>query len=182
MGVLRLLVENLVLIIVLAVFLEMLLPAGDLRRYVNLVVGLMIIVAVLQAVSGVLGHGLAGNLPFIGTSRPDLEQALRQGQQMARENQSEALAGYEEALKRQVTALASLNADLTVQDVRLNVTDDRASPSFGRLNGITLSVAPRAGIPDDRVAEDVGRLQQELGNFYGLKPQAVAVAVTKGGF
>ena len=182
MNTLRLLVENLVLIVVLAVFLELLLPAGELRRYVNLVVGLMIIVAVLGAVSEVVDHGLKGNLPSVGVAQPsDLDQALRQGERMARQNQSEALSAYEEALRRQIAALASLNADFAVQDVQLNVTGDRTSPSFGRLNGITLSVVPSPGIPAGRLTGDMERLREELGNFYGLKPEAVSVDMVKGG-
>jgi len=179
---LKLLVENLVLIIVLAVFLEMLLPAGNLRRYVHLVVGLMIIVAVLQTVTGVLGHGLAGDLPFIDHSQPvSMDEALRAGQQMAQENQQDALQSYQDTLQRQIKALASLNGDLAVDSVRVDVPGDRASPSFGRLEGITVGVKAKSGTSQSRVAADVDALRQELGNFYNLKPETVSVDLEKGG-
>ena len=179
---LRLLVENLVLIIVLAVFLEMLLPAGTLRRYVHLVVGLMIIVAVLQSVTGVLGHGLSVNLPFIDHAvPPEMDQALRAGQQMARQNQQEALKDYQDALKRQITALASLNGDLTVDSVRVDVPGDRASPSFGSLEGVTVSVKVKPGVAENKVTADVDSLRQELANFYNLRPEGVSVDLEKGG-
>lgn len=182
MGGLKLLVENMVLIIMLAVFLEMLLPAGNLRRYVDLVVGLMIIVAVLQTVTGVLGHGLAVNLPFVDHTLPSgLDSALAAGQQMASQNSADALQGYEEALRRQITALASLNGELIVDGIQVNVPSDRASPSFGRLEGITVSVTAKPGTPDSRVTADVEGLKQELGNFYDIKPEAVSVDLAKGG-
>lgn len=178
---LRLLVENLVLIIVLAVFLEMLLPAGNLRRYVHLVAGLMIIVAVLQAVTGVLGRGLAVNLPFIDHAPPDMRQALRAGEQMARSDQRDAVDGYREALERQVRALASLKGNLVVEGVMVDVQGDRASPSFGGLTGVTVRVRAGAGTPDSRAATDVAALRRELADFYNLKPEAVSVELEKGG-
>ncbi len=182
MNSLRLLVENLVLIIVLAVFLEMLLPAGTMGRYVHLVVGLMIIVAVLQAVTGVLGRGLSVNLPFIDQAvPPDMDQALRAGRQLARQDQADALKGYREALERQIKALASLNGDLVVESVWVDVSGDRASPSFGSLEGVTVGVKVKPGIPGGRVAADMDGLRRELADFYNLKPETVSVDLEKGG-
>ena len=50
MEVIRNLVQSLVIIIILAMFLEMLLPAGQMRAYVKMVMGLLVIIAVIQAV------------------------------------------------------------------------------------------------------------------------------------
>jgi stage III sporulation protein AF len=46
----RSLVQNLIVIIIIAMLLEMFLPNGDMRRYVKMIMGLLIIVAVIQAV------------------------------------------------------------------------------------------------------------------------------------
>ena len=47
MEIIRSLVQNLIVIIILAVMLDMFLPAGEMRKYVKMVMGLLIIVAVV---------------------------------------------------------------------------------------------------------------------------------------
>lgn len=99
MEIVRNLVQNLIIIVVLAVFLEMLLPAGDMRRYVKLVMGLLIIVAMLQAVAGLVRGNWQVLLPEPVKSNTSsgvtgLADIMAEGQQLSARHQSKALEEY----------------------------------------------------------------------------------------
>jgi stage III sporulation protein AF len=82
MDVLRELIQTIIVIVVLAVLVEMLLPGGDMRRYVKMVMGLLIIMAVLQAAAGVLNSRFMQDVPAVtvsDTGTPPLEDIMAAG-------------------------------------------------------------------------------------------------------
>ena len=88
MDILRQLIQTIVVIVILAVFLEMLLPRGDMRRYVKMVMGLLIIVAVLQAVTGAINSDLLQEIPDVthspfGYEPVPLEEIMAAGQSLS---------------------------------------------------------------------------------------------------
>ncbi|WP_449240728.1 stage III sporulation protein AF [Desulfoscipio gibsoniae] len=124
MDVLRELIQTIIVIVVLAVLVEMLLPGGDMRRYVKMVMGLLIIMAVMQAAAGVIHSELMRDVPGVtvsDTGAPPLEDIMAAGQELADTNQDRAAQTYSEGLSRQVMSLAGMNPDVRVVDARVSV-------------------------------------------------------------
>ncbi|MGB9804146.1 stage III sporulation protein AF, partial [Desulfofundulus sp.] len=149
----RNLVQNLIIIVVLAVFLEMLLPASDMQRYLKMVMGLLIIVVVLQAVGGVVRGEWQHDLPepaLTGTPAGvrDLTDIVAAGQRIKNGQQQKALEEYRQGLSRQISALAGLNKDVQVVKVQVDVYDDPADKRFGQIREIELLMA--AASPEAR--------------------------------
>ncbi|MCL2336919.1 MAG: stage III sporulation protein AF [Firmicutes bacterium] len=177
MDVLRQLIQTIVVLVILAVFIEMLLPLGDMRRYVKMVLGLLIIVAVLQTVAGVLGSGLAGKIPAVTESfalrnTPPLEDIMAAGQSIAAANRREAAQYYTQGIERQVLSLAELNNDLHA--VKASVT---LRENSDEINGITIfcsvkSIQPQA--PADIQPIIIGTTGEATGKS-GAKPSAAEV-------
>ncbi|MGB9846901.1 MAG: stage III sporulation protein AF, partial [Desulfotomaculales bacterium] len=59
----RSLVQNLVVVIILAIFLDLFLPSGDMKRYVKFVMGLLVIIAVLGALGNLFKGDWVSFLP-----------------------------------------------------------------------------------------------------------------------
>jgi|OM-RGC.v1.013949497 stage III sporulation protein AF len=149
----RNLVQNLIIIVVLAVFLEMLLPAGDMRRYVKMVMGLLIIVVVLQAIGGVVRGEWQHDLPepaLTGTPPgvPDLTDIMAAGQRLKDGHQQKALEEYRQGLSRQIAALAGLNKEVQVVKAQVEVYTDPGDRRFGQIREVLLLLA--AASPDAR--------------------------------
>ncbi len=129
MDILRQLIQTIVVIVILAVFLEMLLPLGDMRRYVKMVMGLLIIVAVLQTVNGVLGGDLLRDIPgvtgtFEAYNPVPLDDIMAAGQSISEANRLEAAQQYSRGIERQVMSLAALNNDLHAVDASVTLRED----------------------------------------------------------
>ncbi|KLU61351.1 stage III sporulation protein AF [Peptococcaceae bacterium CEB3] len=121
------LIRNLAIILLLATFLEMLLPNKSMRGYVRLVMGLFVISAILNPLADLLHVPLALNIPAWTSSSPqDLPvfAAEGQGNKLGRDA---VLAQYRQILQHQIEALA-----LGVKGVdRANVTIDFANDGGG---------------------------------------------------
>lgn len=142
MEALRLLVQNLILTVILAVLLEMMLPKGEMRRYTKMVLGLMVIVAVIQAI-----HGISGGLLFKeineyvwreSNSQPGKIDIMDQGSKINDENRKQAMDQYRKGIEKQIIALAELNGKYELTGSEIKIQDDPAKNDFGRIQEINL--------------------------------------------
>ncbi len=148
MEIIRGLVQSIAMIVILAVFLEMLLPAGDMRRYLRLVFGILVMISVLQAVFSLLNkEGLTFDVPAviipqegIADLSGQLEDIMDEGSRIHASEQDRAMEEYRLGLARQIYSLASLNGTVKVVGVQVRVEDDRQSPTYGRLLEVCLEL------------------------------------------
>ncbi len=201
METLRLLVQNLVIIVILAVLLEMLLPVGEMRRFTRMVMGLMVIVAVVQAMHGLSGGSLFREIEdYAWRSLHGQEKTvdiLEEGRRLEERNRLLAADQYKKGLERQILALVGAGGKAGLVGADLNIQDDPAGKDFGRIREIILvfsrekgvgavepvSVAvggdsvhpPGGGRPPPEDHEDAMRAARIVANFYNLPPDRVKV-------
>ncbi|MGQ9497860.1 MAG: stage III sporulation protein AF [Desulfotomaculales bacterium] len=180
MEALRTLVRELAVIAILFVFLELLLPAGDIRRYVRMVLGLVIIVVVLHAFASFGWRGLDRELAALRIEGGKVDDdALARGRKLWEENQARALAAYGEGLEKQIQALGRLSGEVNVAEAQV------VMESEGRIKEVVITVEqPRlrdrevavSGEPkDDSLDEVVARVRQTIADFYDLDLKQIKV-------
>src|SRR6056297_3196253 len=99
-------IRNLVLVILLAHFIELLLPSSKMQKYVKVVVGFFVILTILNPVLRLANQGLGQpSFNLIDTQKPSWEQIVEQGQQLKQENKQQAQQNYKQDLVRQITAV-----------------------------------------------------------------------------
>lgn len=145
MEIIRLLVQNLIVIVVLAVFLEILLPAGEMKRYVKLVMGLLVIITVLGALGSLFRGNWALELPeqAIGDGNAGatgLTEIMAGANKLSQDHRARALAEYRRSLARQVSALAGLSGEVTVLSAEVDVYAEDNNPKFGQVKEIRVMV------------------------------------------
>ena len=172
METLRLLVQNLIIIVVLAVFLEMLLPIGDMKKYVRMVMGLMVIVAVLQALNGFSGGGLFKEIEEYAFRSPPEEikkmNILEQGRGIEGENRKKALEQYRKGIERQVSSLAAVDGKIKATAVNVKLQEDPSKKDFGKIIEVNLLIGKGEG--------------QTEGGVKPVEPVTVKVGQEKTGF
>lgn len=173
MEILRNIVQNILIIILLTVLLEMLLPEGDMRRYVRLVMGLFVIMAVLQPVLSFFHSGLnLETVSFINSNQTDvdLKAAMRRGEKIRAEQQNQAIKGMQQKINSQVLALAKLNKSVTVTGVEVEIVSDPQSASFGQIKKITVTTG------SDKKAKEKEQLPAENNQLSrGVTPVEITV-------
>lgn len=178
MDILRELIQTIIVIVVLAVLVEMLLPGGDMRRYVKMVMGLLIIMAVMQAAAGVINSDLVRDIPAVtatDSGAPPLDDIMASGQGLAKEDRDLAVQQYSEALSSQVLSLARMNGELQVLDARVTVDENSAIKEIN-----IIFAAADGDKPLSSQSTGVGARQTDQGTDGGLGVQPVVVDI-KGG-
>src|SRR5690554_1390558 len=110
MAVLTGMVKNVLVIIILASFLEVLLPEGRVKPFVRFAIGLFIIIAVLNPVLNVLfeQREFEINLWDYKVSSEQEQEILEKGNRINRQITVSTEAGIKEKLEGQVSAVAML--------------------------------------------------------------------------
>jgi stage III sporulation protein AF len=150
MEVIRSLVQNLIVIIILAVLLEMFLPAGGMRNYVKMVMGLLIIVAVVQAVGNLVRWDYAGDFPALTAQdyQGKYPEILEAGKKLAEDQQQKALDEYKNGIARQAMALSRTNNEISILGVEVKVQNDQSKTGYGQLQEMILTVGPKSAGAD----------------------------------
>lgn len=202
METLRLLVQNLIIIVVLAVLLEMLLPSGEMRRYTRMVMGLMVIVAIVQAVSGITGGGLFREIEeYSWRSAPPNQgkgfDILEQGRRLDQDNRKQALEQYRKGVERQISALVGVDGKVRLAGADLNIEDDPSKKDFGRIREVKLRLVMEEGVkavepvtvmtdknkagpaqggePPPELAQEAAKATRIVANFYNIPQEQVKV-------
>jgi stage III sporulation protein AF len=140
--IIRSLVQNLIVIIILAVFLEMFLPDGEMRKYVKMVMGLLIIVAVVQAVGNLIHWDYAVDIPALTTQGEQVKysEIMEACKNISEDQEQKALDEYSNGIARQVMALARANDRVSLLGVVVKVQTERSEPGYGQLKEMVLTV------------------------------------------
>lgn len=167
---LRLLVQNLIIIVILAVILEMLLPNGEMRRYTKMVLGLMVIVAVVQAMHGLSGGSLFKEVEEYtwrsSQGREKTSDILDQGRRLEAENRKLAVEQYKKGVERQISALVSTDGNIRLVGAELKIQDDPAKKDFGRIQEVNLILGREEGsgsVQPVNVAVDINKSRETAG-------------------
>ncbi len=128
METLRNLVKNLAVILLIATFLEMLLPKKSMRGYVQLVMGLFVISAVLSPISSLLKAPLALEIPaWSQAGQQDLPvlagQGTAIGQNAVQEQYRKILINQIKAIAVGVSGVKDVKADIRFLGKQGGITD-----------------------------------------------------------
>ncbi len=204
MEAIRNLVQVLVAVIVLAVFLDMLLPRGDLKGYVRMVMGLFVMVALLQTAGELFHLKMDYLLEPLGSARTGFDQEFttkqifKKGEEISAIQRQKAADHYRRGIEGQVLALARLHSGQKVTAVEVKIKEGEGA-DFGRLEEIVLHVSSDTG-PDNgkegcavqavskgvingdvktvipNCSPDIADLAGVLAGFYNLEPRQVKIA------
>lgn len=204
MDVLRDLVRNMAVIVVLASFLELLLPTGSMRGFVRLVMGLFMILTVLNPLLSFIKADFTFPAFIAPVLTSETGEAISKGEIMAKTNQELALEEYKKSLALQIKAVAELKGSLIVENVTVSLKGEDSGQPTGEIEKVTLAVIPGnrgkdsvessvapvvpVNINGEKKAKDEKQQEQvslmpklknqlvtTLANFYNLTPSQVKI-------
>lgn len=142
-------VKNIVVIILLASFLEMLLPASNLRPFVRFAIGLFVVIAILNPVLSFINKGedIKVDAWDMKWEQEQTDQVLEEGEELKQRILEQANAAVKGKVERQVGALAGLVPGVQALETKVDM-DDR-----GKIRNIVLVVQTGSDETQDKVSE-----------------------------
>lgn len=162
------LVRTLVLIAMVSVVLDMLVPGEDYRRYLRMVIGLIILLLVIKAVSDVTRREHAEIFAFAGFPLREAEQDIiaREGRRLWELNQHQTLEEYRNMIKGYLSTEINKRGEWELTELELIFSDNLFEeggeygfggyhPQFGQIDLVRAYIArPRESVPGDPGARD----------------------------
>ncbi len=205
METIRAVVRNLVFLVLLAGFLEMLLPLRETRKFLQVILGLFVLVAVLNPVvaffrqAPILNFGISEHLEA-GTMQ--LDSILKQGKALQQTNLEEARAAYVKRLEEQVAVVARLVPGVQAAKARVTLADAPLQQAEGTIDKIFVTIQPgkkKDGLSRIKPVENISigshqeggpqqtqtippesgelsaRVRDTVASLFGLRPEQVVV-------
>lgn len=137
---LRAWVSDIVIVVILISFLEIILPKGNMKRYINMVIGLLIIIVLIN--------------PFINLLSKDIDiegevfKNIVDGQNIEYSNdeelkeirQKQVIDIYKLSLKKEILSLIKSKTEHSVKAISVKINEDQGSEEFGNLQGVELLI------------------------------------------
>jgi stage III sporulation protein AF len=193
-----LLVRNIIFIILIAVFLEMLLPMKETRRFLEVVVGLFVLITILNPIVSLIQQEPYIELDIQEENKQELEGIINQGKQLQQVQAQQARNNYGKQIEEQVAVIAqmvpgvekaeakvqfaagsSLDSVGVIEKVEIMIKKDRSQSIVEPVKRV--SIDPLDGEQAEGVEDgDEGLLKQvqsTVASLYGIAPSKVVVTM-----
>lgn len=183
-------VREILLVVILGWVLEMMVPAESMRRYMRLVIGLLVLLAVLHPFLTLIGTPLRVLLP--DSSSQNLATYVAQGMQMRTTSETQILEDYRLRLAADAVAVAEGVPWVQSAQATVSIQSSRSAADFGAVSGAIVGVSPEAiriapveiG-PQGSVAAGVptavaAAVQDRVAAALGIRPSQVSVQRLQG--
>lgn len=193
-----LLVRNIIFIILIAVFIEMLLPMKETRRFLEVVVGLFVLITILNPIVSLIQQEPQLQLDIQEGNKQELDEILNQGKQLQQVQVEQARSNYGKRIEEQVAVIAQMVPGVEQAEARVQFVAGSSLDSVGVIEKVEIvikkersqsivdpvkrvSIEPGDGEQAEKVEEsDEGLLkevQSTVASLYGLQPSKVVVTM-----
>jgi stage III sporulation protein AF len=193
-----LLVRNIIFIILIAVFIEMLLPMKETRRFLEVVVGLFVLITILNPIVSLIQQEPQLQLDIQEGNKQELDEILNQGKQLQQVQVEQARSNYGKRIEEQVAVIAQMVPGVEQAEARVRFAAGSSLDSVGVIEKVEIvikkersqsivdpvkrvSIEPGDGEQAEKVEEsDEGLLKQvqsTVASLYGLQPSKVVVTM-----
>ncbi|MDT8901063.1 stage III sporulation protein AF [Anaeroselena agilis] len=146
-------VRNIIMVVLFATFLELLLPSSGMQRFVRVIMGMLILLAILGPAVDILQSRITPEMPaFAGQSDPAADRVTSGAEAVVRARDRLAAEYYRKDLARQIRAVvAGIDG---VADARVAVELEQGEGGrAGALGKVRIFVSPGLTSADRKVAK-----------------------------
>lgn len=175
------LIRYIVILIFLATFLEMILPQGQFRRYLRMLVGILLILTLLSPLQNIMRLAPGWNIPaFLAppAGKEELEFILQRGERMREENFGEALENYRYRLFTGVNSLLEREFGVELRELELILDENPGSVEFGTIKEMTATIRAKEPLSPLSAQEPVEEINISI-RYGETTPVAANAAVEK---
>jgi len=201
------LVRNVTIIVLIAGFLEMLLPQGEIKKFVKAVLGLFILVSILNPLLGLFDRAtvnevLAWQDPIQETM--ELNSILKEGEEISREMNEKAVEMYRQNMAKQIETVVKLVRGVVWAEAEVQMKAERVSSGYEAIEKVFLRVGTdekeeeKGGIEkikpinikidhaQEEIRENLNKPNQEeikeqivetLKNFYNFREEQIEINI-----
>lgn len=144
------LIRYIVILIFLATLLEMILPHGQFRRYLRMLVGILLILTILSPIQSIMRLAPGWDVPvFIAapTAQEELALILQRGEQRREDSYKEVMDNYRFRLFTIVDNILSREFSKELVELHVTLDEDAKSEEFGMIKNLAVVARKKENAP-----------------------------------
>lgn len=158
-------IKNIVVVIILAMFLELLLPKSEMQKYVKMVLGLLVILLVLNPVLDLIKQNFSfGERILEIQNTMELDNIMTVAQNLEQNNKKNILKTYKEGLNKQVEAQVMTFDEIKEAEAYVVIDENMESENFGQIQEIKLCLQFDAEQSNTSIIEPIEKIEIGIGN------------------
>ncbi|WP_408954657.1 stage III sporulation protein AF [Natroniella sp. ANB-PHB2] len=172
-------VKNIVLVILFSNFIQMLVPSGQMKSFVKVIIGFFIILVVLNPILSLARYPQQIlNLDLFSIQKPSFDEVLEYGESLKREQDNEIRDEYEQRLGKQIESFIEFNFQIE-STVKLSLDQENELEKIkiraqkGRINPVNIDLSQED--KDSKSDQKEKKIKELITNFYGLNLEQVEV-------
>lgn len=133
-------IKNIAICIIFSAFITMLLPTNSFKKYVDIVLGFIIIIVVLSPLKNIIFKNNNSLELKIFSNASQLENySILNQKDIYEDNQRQLiLSNYKQQIKQQISELVSQNINLNIDNINIEIDEDFESNNFAKIKKIEL--------------------------------------------
>ncbi|NLY43495.1 MAG: stage III sporulation protein AF [Clostridiaceae bacterium] len=169
MEVIRNWIINIITIVIVSFFAEMIIPGGSFKKYAKLVIGIVVMIALVKPVIQLSNsEQLLSKMTVEVSNYVDRTRIAERSRLLEEKQNSQIVNIYHEQLTRDIERRVNAISQTYYSQVEVNIDRDIKSSGFGSIRSINITLIPR---------------QEEGGdNIPVVKPVKITVGSEKSGF
>lgn len=193
-------VTNIAVIVVFTAFLEILLPNSDMKRYIKVIIGLLVLLVIVKPFVMLNEIDISFKKDIIETSDfIDVGPTMDDSQNISKYQSEKALEIYKSNIEQQIRGIISTNKEISqnVSNVDIDIENNISSQAFGKIKALKIEMRSGKGLTvevnkinsininknkkvinevnpeynlNDKVEDEI---KTNLSNFFGLDKSAI---------
>ena len=138
--------QNIAMIIIFTTFVNLIMPSGDFKKYIKMVLGLIVIITILGPINSILFKNKPSYTDILKRYQLEIEQTTVQSESgMFLETQKDIiLDNYREKLIPQMIEIVEKGNKVAVVALTIDFNQETTSNEFGKIIGIDMIVEEAA--------------------------------------
>ncbi|WP_245754940.1 stage III sporulation protein AF [Pelosinus propionicus] len=144
-------IKNIIFVVLFASFLELLLPSSNMRRFVRVIMGLFIMLAILNPIIGTVQHLTSKDqVPAFAANLRDLNVIENEANHVTKDHNALSLELYKKELSQQIRILVMAVDGVADANVVVEIKKGNASTAIG-INSIIVYVKPGISAKGEKI-------------------------------
>ncbi len=158
--------KDIVILFVIISIAELIMPKGNMKKYINMVIGLLIIFTIISPFAKLLKLNFNFEQTVFNYSKPNIIRDIEENQlYIQQEKQIEKI--YKEKISNEITELIQEKTDYTVVDINIEIRTDKET--YGEIDYLDISISQDNKARDKIYIEKVKPVEI-LNNTKGEEP------------
>lgn len=136
-------IKDIILLVLFASFLELLLPSSGMQRFIRVIIGLFIMLAILNPVIDLLQNDWdSRQVPALSTNSTGARSVLNSAGKLAGEKEQLVVATYKKELGRQISATAAALEGVAEARTAVELEHLENTALTGKISRVTIYIQP----------------------------------------